>query len=235
MRILAIESIDRRGSLATLTVRQDCCELVQEVSLPKNERTACSLVPQISSLLKKCSWDIENVDLLCVATGPGSFTGLRIGVITAKTLAYSSAAKLVGVHSLSALAMKIADSGEHKKSQRVWAILDAQRQELFAASYTFLSESEMVTPPDTLLLKIDEWLDLLQPGDLVTGPPLNTLADRIPSGVTIAESELWSPTARAIGKLGAKIFLSQGGIDPMQLVPNYFRKSAAEEKADAIA
>lgn len=230
MRILALETIERRGSLAALTTQAADCQLVCERLLPEKERSACTLIPQLESLLSECGWKATDVELVCVATGPGSFTGLRIGVTIAKTLAYTTGAKLVGVHSLSAMA-----AGVGKQSQRVWTVLDAQRQELFAASFPADCEAVSAHPPETRLLPIDEWLALLAPGDLVCGPPLKGLADRIPSGVAVADSQLWSPTASSVGKLGFELFQASSDTDPMQMVPRYYRKSAAEEKADSNA
>ena len=77
-------------------------------------------------MLAQCQWEALSIDLVCVTTGPGSFTGLRIGVTTAKTFAYAAAAELVGTHTLAVLA-----AGVEQASGRLWAILDAQRQELF--------------------------------------------------------------------------------------------------------
>ena len=230
MQILALETIDRRGSIAALTVQDDHCEVAAERQLPEKERTARTLVSEIDSLVKECDWNLGDLNLVCVATGPGSFTGLRIGVTTAKSLAYGIDAALVGVHSLSTMHEGLADP-----THRVWTILDAQRQELFAACFQASTDAVTEHPPETQLLSEDDWIDLLMPGDLVCGPPLKELADRIPSGVNVADSQLWSPTAASVGRLGYRVFQTHSGTDPMQLVPCYYRKSAAEEKADASA
>jgi hypothetical protein len=73
----------------------------------------------------------------------------------------------------------------------------------------------------------------LQSGDLTTGPPLEKLADRLPAGVQAAEAPVWQPAASMVAQLGAAA-LGRGDVsDPLQLVPHYFRPSAAEEKAAA--
>lgn len=220
MHVLALETSQRQASLAALGEKGTVLACQQ---LSSEQRTAKSLTPAIQNLLAEVAWKPQELDLICVATGPGSFTGLRIGVVTAKTLAYATGAKLVGIHTLSALAARIAP-----QPSRLWAILDAQRQELFAACLT----EKGITAPEAKILKIESWLELLQTGDVVTGPPLAKLSSRLPQGVEAAPLELWNPSAIEVGQLGIEAFKLGKEVDPMQLVPEYFRRSAAEEKAE---
>ena len=157
---------------------------------------------------------------MCVATGPGSFTGLRIGVTTAKTWAYANSSKLVGVHTLEAMATRLSPTPE-----RLWTILDAERKELFVSCFSANDDAQ------TRILPVKEWLDELQPYEHVTGPPLTRLKDRLPPNVTLAPAELWAPRAEEVGHLGIAALERGESVDPMQLVPNYYRRSAAEEKA----
>lgn len=223
MRILSIETSLRQGSVAALVSTADGMEVIQELLLPAAERSARVLLPTVSELLRACRWQPSEIDLVCVTTGPGSFTGLRIGVTAAKTLAFAVNAKLVGVHTLAALAANVPN-----RTGRVWAMLDAQRQELFVAS--FLGE-QIPRIPETRILTIEDWLAELHAGDSVVGPPLAQLAERLPTGVTAVEAKFWQPQASVVGQLGYKLFQAGELVDPVQLVPNYYRKSAAEEKA----
>lgn len=225
MRILSLETSLRQGSVAALVGSGDQAEVQHEILLPASERSAQTLLPTIADLLKVCRWQPGDIDLVCVTTGPGSFTGLRIGVTAAKTLAFAVNARLVGVHTLTALAGSVPDH-----SGRLWAIMDAQRQELFAATFERNPGAE---EPVTRILTIDTWLTLLRPGDAVLGPPLAQLASKLPAGVIAVDDKLWQPQARVVGKLGYELFRQGHTTDPVQLVPNYYRKSAAEEKATA--
>jgi tRNA threonylcarbamoyladenosine biosynthesis protein TsaB len=222
---LSLETSLRQGSVAALAGEGDGIQLQSELLLPAEERSAQTLLPTIQELLKSCQWQPQDIDLVCVTTGPGSFTGLRIGVTAAKTLAFAVGAKLVGVHTLSALAASVPPA-----SGRLWAIMDAQRQELFAAAF---DGQERAKEPVTRILGIDSWLSQLRVGDQVVGPPLAQLNSQLPNGVSAIHPSLWQPQAGIVGQLGYQLFQSGQIVDPIQLVPNYYRKSAAEEKAIA--
>ena len=227
-RILALETSGRRGSLALATALGSHCKVMETVVLPPTQRTAQSLLPEITDLLERLSWKPSQLELICATSGPGSFTGLRIGVTAAKTIAYSTRACLAGVHTLMAMAEQIPDW-----NQPVWTILDAQREQLFAARHPGQWRSQPDYRCETQLLDIDQWLAGLQPGEVVAGPPLKTLATRVPDTTILAEESIWSPTATAVARIGYSLYCRGSTIDPMQLVPSYYRKSAAEEKADA--
>lgn len=228
MKILAFETSGPLGSVALLETVNGKLVSTVERETPADQRTARSLLPATHQLLKESGWRPADIELVAVSTGPGSFTGLRIGVVAAKTFAYAVGAKLVGVHTLAAMAELLAE-----RPSRVWSILDAQRQELFAASFdpalSIIDQAE----PSTAVTPIDVWLARLATGDQVIGPPLAKLAPSLPAGVSVADQRLWNPTAAAVGRLGIALFQRGGEISPLELVPDYFRKSAAEEKAEA--
>jgi tRNA threonylcarbamoyladenosine biosynthesis protein TsaB len=227
-RALALETSGRVGSVAAFHSQGDQATVLAASTLPADQRSAQSLLPTISALLQTLDWRADELDFVCTSTGPGSFTGLRLGVTVAKTLAYATGAQLVGVNTLAALAVALGDV-----SQPVWSILDAQRQELFAAHFPpgWLHEADF--PIQTSILTGDDWLGGLRAGDLVIGPPLEKLMNRLPDGVAMADSMLWQPAAEAVARLGLRDLRRGLVIDPVQLVPHYFRLSAAEEKAQA--
>jgi tRNA threonylcarbamoyladenosine biosynthesis protein TsaB len=227
LKILAIETSGTVGSVALLTSAPgsaSTAETIVERSTPEGQRTAQSLLPTIQQALGEVDWRPAHLELICVTSGPGSFTGLRIGIVTAKTLAYATGAALVGVHTLAAIAHPIAVT-----SGKLWTILDAQRQELFVAK--FPSNVEFDSNPQTSIVTINRFIDDLSPGDCVAGPPLGKLRLGLPLDVNVAEQRLWRPSAASTGQLGAQLFALGSGVSPLELVPHYFRRSAAEEKA----
>lgn len=226
MRILSLDTSLRQGSVAALIGDGEKVELRHERLLSASERSAQTLLPTVAEVLKACHWQPADIDLVCVTTGPGSFTGLRISVTAAKTLAFAVNAQLVGVHTLAALAASVPSP-----TGRLWAIMDAQRQELFAASFD--GQLDM-NAPNTCIVGIEEWVTQLSVGDLVVGPPLAQLASQLPAGVTAVDASLWQPQASVVGQLGYTLFQNGETVDPVQLVPNYYRKSAAEEKSSRL-
>lgn len=230
MRVLALETSGRNGSIAILNGLTDgTTQIVGQAELSDGQRAAESLLPMIGGLLDQVDWQPGSVQLVSVATGPGSFTGLRMGVTTAKTFAYAAGAKLVAIHTLAALAWPVCSiSGQQGASRRLWSILNAHRHELFVAC--FEQAGIPGQNPPTRVMGIPAWLAQLQPGDSVVGPPLEKLASQLPTGVEAAAKRWWQPGAVAVGQLGVPLAVQSKQVDPMQLVPQYFRKSAAEEK-----
>jgi tRNA threonylcarbamoyladenosine biosynthesis protein TsaB len=228
MKILAFETSGLLGSVALLETTDGKLVSTIERQTPPDQRTARSLLPTTHELLKENGWRPADIELVAVTTGPGSFTGLRIGVVAAKTLAFAVGAKLVGVHTLAALAEPI-----ETRAPRLWTILDAQRQELFAATFDPARSVVDQAEPPTDITPIDDWIAQLAAGDQVVGPPLAKLRDAIPAEISIADERLWNPTAAAVGRLGIALFNRGHEISPLEMVPDYFRKSAAEEKAEA--
>src|SRR5262245_21398293 len=131
MRTIAIETSGRVGSVAALKCEGDRADILGEIILGEDQRTAQRLAPAIRELLSDVSWSPADVELVAVAVGPGSFTGLRIGVTAAKSFAYAVGAQIVGVNTLAVLAAQAPPS-----AAPLWTVMDAQRRELFAARFT---------------------------------------------------------------------------------------------------
>lgn len=227
MKLLALETIERIGSLAALIAEGESLSTISQVSLPSDQRAAQTLLPAIQSLLSDVAWTPGELDAIAVTTGPGSFTGTRLGVTTAKTLAYATGAQLVGVHTLAIIA-----AGVTSHYTDLWTILDAQRGELFVSKFNASDDLQLWESPDTRIVSADAWLQEIKPGETVCGPPLKKLQDRLPEGVLCAEPKEWKPRAEFVGQVGAAAYREGKTVDVMQLVPEYYRKSAAEEKAD---
>ncbi len=115
---------------------------------------------------------------------------------------------------------------------RLWAVIDAQRQQLFAACFKVDNQIEPVATRATKIEDNAVWIKQLAEGDMVTGPGLLKLLDQLPSHVEIVPQERWTPTAAKLGLLGLAKFHLGETADFWKLTPQYFRKSAAEEKFD---
>jgi tRNA threonylcarbamoyladenosine biosynthesis protein TsaB len=177
-------------------------------------------------LLAAVNWIPRSVEMVAVAVGPGSFTGLRIGVTTAKTFAYAVGAQIVGVNTHAVLAQQVPLS-----TTPLWTVMEAQRQELFVAK-TVADQGHRQTELQSRIVPQELWLAELQCGDHVTGPALQRLAPRLPDGVVAVPGELWQPMAAAVGQVAWHSYNDGNRDDVWKLAPLYYRPSAAEEKAD---
>ena len=237
MRILALDTSLNAGSVALL---EDTTILSEERIPPKG--TARELVPTIQRLLKGLAWAPRDVQLVAVAVGPGSFTGLRLGLATGKVFAYATQATLVGVDTPRVLAEQVPLEG-----QFVQVILDAQRGQLFVAnlaraadgrwtSEVCESADETCSRPlqgprrDIQLMDVESWLANITPSRILVGPVLRSLAQRLPSDAQVADSDCWEPRASTVGRLAAGDFRRGRRDDVWALAPVYGRPSAAEEK-----
>lgn len=220
VNILSLETSSLYGSIA---VQRDD-ELIEYIKLTTDRRTAQSLAPAVADLLKHVGWEPTDVDLIAVTTGPGSFTGLRVGVTMAKTFAYAAGAKVVGVNTLDAIARQV--PGDFEK---LTCAIDAHRGQVFRKS--FVRTADGVDASNTEVVEADDFIRALDETTIVAGPVIVKFADRLDSKVKLADRDNWEPTATSVGELGFERFQQDGADDVWGLVPQYFRKSAAEEKA----
>lgn len=227
MRILAWETAGLTGSVAALVDRQ----VLLERELPGNLRSARSLAPALQALLADVGFRPADVELVATAVGPGSFTGLRVGITTAKLFSYAVGCPVVGVNTLEAIAERA--GGENPA---VSVAIDAQRGQVFAAGFERSAGEEAwrwIRP--AAVLDADQWLQSLEGRFAVSGPALETLASRLPAGVPLVPRELWNPSGAAVGRLGYRLYQAGQRDDAMQLLPLYLRRTAAEEQWDRRA
>lgn len=205
------------------------------------------LAPMVKSLFEKAGQTIDQIQLIAVASGPGSFTGLRVGVVTAKAFAYSTSAKILGVNTLELIAAKTADTfktGAEQQPSPIRVVLNAQRQQLFCGTYMPGDSDWEVTgindqPGDpaegqthSRIMDRDAFLAQLSDGDIVTGAGLKPVVDSIRAnhpGVKIASQSCWDSSAADVGRLAWYQFQQGKRSDLWDLQPFYFRPSTAEE------
>ena len=124
MRILGIDTSSRVLSIALTKGR----ELIAEETVACDRKHAALLVPKIKDLLERSRLGIESVDGFVVGTGPGSFTGLRIGVSTVKGFGIATAKPCIGVPSIDAIALNVKED-----SKLIVPIIDAKRHQVYSA------------------------------------------------------------------------------------------------------
>ena len=221
MRILAIETTDKTGTVAATSDGNLLCEL----ELDRQQRSAQSLAPGLHDLLRAVGWQSGDVQLAAVTLGPGSFTGLRVGVTTAKVFAYTIGAEVLGVDTLETIA-----AAAPIDVLAVDTAMDAQRGEVVARRFVRGTDGWFAAVGPQEILPIEDWLGRLVPEIPVSGPILAKLADRLPAGVRALDPALWYPRAAQVARLAWHYHALGHRDDLWQLAPNYARRSAAEEK-----
>jgi tRNA threonylcarbamoyladenosine biosynthesis protein TsaB len=221
MRILAIETVGTTGSLALL----DDERVVAERTLAGAQRSAQSLAPGIQRLLAEADCAAGDIALVAVANGPGSFTGLRIGVTTAKAFAYAVGCEVLGVDTMAAIAWRVG-----RKADAFSVIVDAQRGELFVADFTRSADGLPVVQGPTRVVDAKSWIDALAPGRIVTGPGLARWSARLKPDTVMLDKALWNPTAASVGQVALRDYGAGRRETVFDLVPQYLRRTAAEEQ-----
>ena len=234
VRILAIESSDIGASVAVLhdPMSAGGSELLVEV--PTAMRSARGIHPAIDKLLGEAAVEPSQIDVVAVSIGPGSFTGLRVGITAAKVFAWATGARVVAVDTLQVIARGVPVSSDPATILHV--VLDAQRGDLFAGKFVVDSSGKLPQWKqlgETELLSGAVWLALLEKGQWVAGRGLTKIVKKLPEDVVLVEEQYWSPSALELGRLAWERAQHEAFDDVWALAPRYLRLSAAEEKRGA--
>lgn len=217
MRVLALETSTLAGGAAIVDGDRVLGQYTLDVRVTHSER----LLVAIDRLLADVRWQPSDLDGLAVAVGPGSFTGLRIGVSTAKGLAFALGLPVAPVSTLDALAACFPYA-----SLPVVPVLDARKGEVYASCYRWAEGgmrrewAYLALPPAELAERITEPVILCGDGVAAVRSPLARrapLAHRLPSPLGVAE-------------LGHAILAAGGGVSAAELGPTYLRPPEAELK-----
>lgn len=227
--ILAIDTTSDSASIALVNVGQadagqaspakspEISDVIEEVLLESPDGFAHVLFHEIERLLSRHNIAIDQIDAFAVAAGPGSFTGVRVGLTAAKGLAEASGRKVVAVSNLQALA-------SFGSSAIRAVVIDARRGEIYGAVY----DAALNPVHEELVIRYDDWLRTLPVGDpefdlefITTGFPITGVEN---ARVTQAPRAL----AGAIGRVAASRFAAGLAQDPSMVDANYVRRSDAE-------
>ena len=233
---LGVETSGLAGSVALRHGGETVAVLPLEQA---GRRHAQTLVSEIDSLLCEHCLTPKRLELIAVSIGPGSFTGLRVGVVFAKTMAYATGCRLAAVDTFRAIAAASpADVAE------VFVVADAQRGELFVGRYAREEKqagggvTDRWNPRREIsIAETDVWCrqlaELTPPSLAVSGPAVETIRSSLPSFVRVLDSEFRLPRADLVAELGEQQALAGELAEVWTLEPFYLRRSAAEEKAGA--
>jgi tRNA threonylcarbamoyladenosine biosynthesis protein TsaB len=217
MLLLAVDTSGKLGSIALARCGPElACEVIEVAALSGGAFSA-ELVPQAAALLEKHGLSKRDIGAFAVVSGPGSFTGLRIGLAVIKALAEVLAKPIVAVSLLEALA----NAGQSRG--RVTAALDAGRNEVFLAEYEV--DGAVTSPIRERLLSRDKWLESAGEEIIVTPDRAIAEAARV-KGLPVIEVE--RPRSDAIAQIGWRKIVRGETVSAEALDATYIGRSEAE-------
>ena len=210
MKVLAFDTSSKALSVALLEEENRLAELT--LTIKKNH--SITLMPTIEFLMVSIDWKPTDLDRIVVAEGPGSYTGLRIAVATAKTLAQTLKIDLVGVSSLLALVPEEIEG-------LAIPVMDARRNHVYAGFY---QEDQLVYPEGHL--SFEAVLERVKGAEKVTFlGEVEAFREQIQEALPSAQMVETLPDAVRIGRLG----LTKEAVSVHGFVPNYLKRVEAEE------
>jgi len=227
MKTLAIDTSLPTGFVAAIDGNR-----IATQTLPTVGEHARLLATAIASVAAELGWRLASAELVAVVRGPGSFTGLRVGVTAAKALCWATGSRLVSVSSCEVIARSTAVAvGRHDAAVHV--AFDAGRGEIFATVVVpdLRSPTGWHIEPG-MLAAAPAWLASLSPGSIVSGPGLAILVESLGSrpDILVAPPAAWTPAIAEIGRVALLRAAAGEADDPATLVPDYIRLSYADEK-----
>ena len=233
MKILGLDS---SGIVASVAIVEDDV-LIAEYTVNYKKPHSQTLLPMLDEIAKMTELDLNSIDAIAVAAGPGSFTGLRIGSATAKGLGLALKKPLIAIPTVEGLAYNLYDI-----SGLICPIMDARRKQVYTGIYRFTDhqlkvvEDQMAVPMETVIEKLNQY------GEAVTflgdGVPVfhELIAEKMTVPYSFAPAHVNKQRAAAVAALG-EIYYRQGKTETaMEHVPDYLRVSQAErERAEREA
>jgi tRNA threonylcarbamoyladenosine biosynthesis protein TsaB len=224
MRLLAVDTTTGSGSTALVEDGM----VRAEIGVDSFGTHSARLPASIDVLLKSLGWSLAEMDGFAVTPGPGSFTGIRIGLSTIQAFAFASGKPVAPVSSLRALAWKLRNDGVPLAAP----MHDAKKGEIYAALYAFEKNKMKAVVPEGAYAP-ERFLELLPKGRkvLYIGGGFPILAAIMGRGEKGRAIQTWRTPfiAPEVGLLGAAIIAAGKGIEPDKLEPLYLRRSQAEE------
>lgn len=221
--ILAFDTSTPRCSIALTSGGLEDGKIVASLLLGPGVTHSRRLLGSIEQLMQQSSLTMAKVACIAVGLGPGSFTGLRIGMATAKGLAHGGGKKLIGVSSLDAIAAVLKDEG------LICVLLDARKKEVYGRFYrgdeqgVVPCSEQVVLPPEKIAERIEEPV-------VMAGDGVHFYSDLLKEilGEKMVTSDVQYPPAEMVGLLAGEQYRNNSFLDVAAAEPTYIRASDAE-------
>lgn len=221
-KLLAIETALNAGGVAVF----ENGEVVASTLVAAPRRQAELLAPSIESLLALVGWTPSSVDIITVSAGPGSYTGLRIGLSTAKGLAFAVDADIVAVSTLEAMAQMALPFAS--TDDLIVPCIDARRSDVYAATYRFTEDGRLKSVVEPVAAAADVFAEALAgaPRRWFLGDGASKVVAHVEAGADDRVVGL-APDAVAVGTIGFRMWEEGHRADLGSLEPSYLRDFVA--------
>jgi tRNA threonylcarbamoyladenosine biosynthesis protein TsaB len=225
MKILAIETATLMGGVALTSDEGLLAEYRLDVRTTHSEQ----LMVAVDRVLKSSHTPLQEIDAFAISIGPGSFTGLRIGLSTVKAFALVTGRPVLPVSTLEAMANSLPFT-----THPICPLLDAKRGEVYTALFTFIGTNKLQRlREDQVIAPLDLAQQITQP-TILLGNGLNRYGDQLRQSLgekaILAPKHLWSPSALQVAELAREQWREGHLPAPSSIVPHYLRRSEAEVK-----
>jgi tRNA threonylcarbamoyladenosine biosynthesis protein TsaB len=226
MLILGIETATMTGGVALLDEKR----LISEYTLNVRTTHTARLMPALDQILKDSSVDKSEIDGVAISMGPGSFTGLRIGLATAKGLALGLDIPLLGVPTLDALARNIPFA-----RYQICPVLDAKKKEVYTSLFRYEDDSLVRLAPYQVIPPID-LVNQIHEKTIFVGDAVDVyrgfISERLGDHALFAPDSQRLPRAAIVAGMGLVKLKAGECLDAMSAEPIYIRPSDAEISVD---
>jgi len=219
--VVAIETSSAVGSVALSRGP----ELIAERTFRKGARHGRDLVPSLHAAFREHGLAPADTALVAVGVGPGSYTGLRVGLATAKALCFALGCPCVAVNSFDAMVQNVAAQSDGTAS----VVVDARRGNIYSARYKS-ENGKWLRVDGPAVSEPGRVADRLAPGTIVLGDAIAKYPSLF-DGFETTPPEMWTPRAAAVTALGYAAYASGSAADAESIRPEYLRAPAAVEKA----
>ena len=224
-RLLILETSTSRAGFVALAEGEELRGLRR---LDDSRRNARDLAPALQALLREAGWKPRDVHAVLVSRGPGSYTGLRVGVMSAKTFAYATGCAVLGLDTFAAVALRAP-----VEASRLDVLGDAQQDKVYVQPFGRDGSGWRSLAP-LAIRRFADWLKEREATAWVTGPGLRKWETQLPADVPRVDSARWEPDAASLLQLGLARYLAGERDDVWGMEPLYLRPSSAEEQWQAL-
>ncbi len=222
MAILGIETSTKTGSVAIISRDRLICQYTLSIDITHSER----LMATVDRVLKDARMSLKDIEGFAISIGPGSFTGLRVGIATVKGLAFATDLPVAAVPTLKALAWNL-----YYSSYPICPLQDAKKKEVYAALYRF-EGTTLVQTMDERAISIVELSRMMTGPVVFTGEASVVFRPEIESvfgtRANFAPISHCLPSAASVADIGLNMISEGRTTSPDDLVPMYVRRPEAE-------